>query len=255
MTFDSGTIRNGSIGILCITLAVCVAVVARNVNRAARTLADYAEVQAAQLQSEKSQKAIEAGIAAAASFQATSRLLNVTTIPAINDTIKAARASVEDLGDSARSLDRLISNTDAQINRALIPSANETLKAATGTLTSASGTLNTASKSVEKYGQTAEQLNQTIADLNKEGAVTMQEVRALLASEDIKRTLASLGETSANLAAVTKNVEAITSNTAEASKQMPVIAADVQRFTSTTSKFRRVILVAQLASILAPFIR
>lgn len=248
MKIESSTIRNVSIALLAITLAVCLLTVTRNVNatlvnanRAAETLADYTAKQTEQLQSEKNKKAIEAGIAAAASFQATANLINTKTIPQVNKTVEA-------LAESAQSLNRLVSNLDTQVNQSLLP-------AAANTLHSASGTMETASQTVAKYGATADELNKTIANLNKESAETMASARALLNSEDIKKTLAGLGETSSNLAAVTKNVEAITANTAEASRQMPLIAADVQKFTSTTSKFRKLVIAAQLAGAISPFLR
>jgi len=69
--------------------------------RAARILADYAEQQTARLQSEKNQKALEAGIAVAATWQATGRIFNTQTLPRINreldalhETTLALRATV-----------------------------------------------------------------------------------------------------------------------------------------------------------------
>lgn len=63
------------------------------VQRAARVLADYATAQTASLQSEKNQKAIDAGLALAASAQGSVRLFNTQTLPRVNKELDALNAT------------------------------------------------------------------------------------------------------------------------------------------------------------------
>ena len=57
--------------------------------RAAKTVADYAELQAAVLRSEKNQKAIDAGLALGAALNGSVRLFNTQTLPRVNRELDA----------------------------------------------------------------------------------------------------------------------------------------------------------------------
>lgn len=241
MTLDSAKVKNYAIALLSIALTVCIVVVTRNVNRAVKTIADYADIQAARLQSEKNLKAVDAGIAAAATWQATGRIVNTITLPLLHQTI-------ESLNESTKSLDKLIVRTDQEINTKLLPSADGTLNAATKTIEAGE-------KAIGVYGQTAEVVNKSIAELSDEGRATISEAKAVIASPDIKQALFGLAQASSSLALTTKNLEAITGNTAEASKEMPKIAASIEKFSHTQSRFSKALIIARFAAIASAFVR
>ena len=258
MKFDSASIRNVSAALLCMTLAVCSVIAIKEVKAtnqkitagtnelqsAAKTLREYIEFQTEQLKSTRNQKSIEASLATPAIVNGTFRLINTQTLPLIHSTI-------DELQSSARSLNILVRNSDHEINRNLLPSATKTLDATTVTIREYG---NTATEINRAVAETTAQINKTVTDLAAQGQVTLTEANNLLRSPEWKSLLAGLNETSQNLAATTKNVETVTANTAEASKRMPAIADDIQRFTRTTSRFRKLILVAQIAGAIAPFV-
>jgi len=200
-------------------------------DRAVNALADFAVFQTQQLQSDRNQKAIEASLATAAIFNGTGRLLNTKTIPAINDTIRNINASVE-------TLNKFIASTDENINRDLLPAATLAL--------------NETAQAVKAYGLTAEKTSVAIESLAKEGAITAQEARAFLSSDEFKGIWSNLNKVSLESAATSANITATTAQIAEASKQLPSVAADIKAFTATTSKFRKAILVAMILGALSP---
>jgi len=242
---ESSIIRNYAAAGLCAVLASSSGVVAYRANaalktadrtlaqtdRAANALADFAVFQTQQLQSERNQKAIEASLATAAIFNGTGRLINTKTIPEINKTIANINQSVE-------LLNTFIARTDQNINADLLPAATVAL--------------NESAAAIKAFGLTAEKTSIAIEQLANEGKITAQEARAFLNSEEFKSIWSNLNKVSLESAATSANITATTAQIAEASKQLPSVAADIKAFTATTSKFRKAILVAMILGALSP---
>jgi len=189
---------------------------AAELKQAASAVSRYAEHQTKQLMDPRNQKALDAGIQALAVFNGTGRLINREVIPRAMDVF-------DNLSNATASLDRAIQSTDKSINAGLMPESRQLLTATSEAVAATRRTAETASS----------QLIQAGADIH-----------TILADPALKSILT---ETQG----IASHANGIAANLEESSKQMPLISADVERIASTSSRYRKAILLSQILSALA----
>lgn len=113
------------------------------VRTAAHSVSNYTQVQIAALQSPKSQKAIQAGIEAAAALKGTIQLVNRQSIPRVNRTL-------DSLDSAITSLDRLTTDSNTAINQSLLPEAVNTLQSLQNSLQTVSETTETVGSDIHR---------------------------------------------------------------------------------------------------------
>jgi len=180
--------------------------------RATKSIADYAQVQTEQLRSPRNVKALELGIAAAATAQVSFQEINRHILP------KASKV-LDSLDQSAQSLNALIITTDHEINAHLLPTATADLEE-TG-------------KRLKEFEQTADSVNSSLL-----------EIRNLLANGDLNSTVRSL-------AASSHNVELATDQLRLASESVPETARSIESIAKTSARWRKWILGSQILSTLS----
>jgi hypothetical protein len=179
-------------------------------------LRDYSREQLARLRDPRNSKAIDAAIQTAAVFNGTGRLINTQLIP-------RAMKTLDGLAESTASLNRMIQATDHSVNVEIAPEAARSLQSSNEAL--------------------------------KELSITLQETsgRANTSLDDIHHLLSdpAWAESLDSIQSVTENISGITAELEKASQQMPEIARSVSQIASTTSRYRRWILLSQIFSAVA----
>jgi hypothetical protein len=189
---------------------------AAELRKTAITVSEYAQHQTKQLMDPRNQKALDAGIQTLAVFNGTGRLINREVIP-------RAMGVLDNLSNAAASLDRAIQATDKSINADLLPESRQLLSATSEAITATKSTVEAASGKIMQTGS---------------------DIHAILADPALKSILAQTNAIATHAGAIAANVE-------ESSKQMPLIAADMERIAETSSRYRKVILLSQILSALA----
>lgn len=196
---------------------------------AAASVRQFADFQSAQLRSDGNQKVIRQSLAVGAAFVGVARSINTSTLPALSSAIGEFRQANQELTS-------LINLTNKSLNGQLLPEATR----ATASLNRAiEGTAKTLNASVSSTSAAVEKL---IAS----GVLTAEQATALLSDPHWKTALANLETSTASLAASSANVAAMTSSGAEASKELPQIAKDVQAFTAQQSKYGKIVILARI---------
>jgi hypothetical protein len=131
--------------------------------------------------------------------------------------------SLDRLNASADALTALLANTDNSINGKLIPNAADSLDSVEALTKEASTDLSEAS----------DRMNASLDDIHR-----------LLSDPAWTASLASIQD-------ATNHVSGIAMELEEASRQMPEIARSVNKISSTTSRYRRWILLSQIFSAMA----
>lgn len=169
----------------------------------------YARVAA----SEKNQKAVEASLAAAATWQATGRLTNTVVIPEITRTVKAATRAIEDVG-----------RLSATVSREVEVQSGETTK-----------TQEEVREAIRGVQATMEELQDAVQETSE----TITRV-----GDGVDR---SVKETSTNLNRVTEqlNVSAqhfavVTANAEQASQSMPGIAKGLEKVAGRAPTYQKI---------------
>lgn len=230
--------------ILCITLAVCVGLLTRNLTHTlgnvdqatanakdATALArDYLAEQKAILSSEKNKKALEAGYQTPAALNGTVRLINTQTIPRINQGLDSLYILITELSTTNKNLATLIANSDRAINRDLLPAITATAKS---------------------LGTSVEKTERAVNDILATGKLSLDDLHSIMSSPEWKAVLKNMETTSANAASMSAYAATVTGNVAEASAQMPSIATSLEKIARTSSKYSKALLLAQLLSTIA----
>ena len=131
------------------------------------------------------------------------------------DLMVNANGTLSTLSELSSSLNSLIKNTDAQINTgqdALIPSATKTIDSVRISLTTVT----------ESAKMLSENSGRVVDDLHD-----------LLANESWKNTLVNIDE-------ATKSAAVTSAEIAEAAKQMPSIAASIEKVAKTSSRYSKI---------------
>ena len=184
-------------------------------DRAAKAFAGYSETQLKILQSEKNQKALEAGYQAGAALKGTALLLNKQVLP-------RAMRLLDGLADDAQALGELIRSTNGQLNTGLLPEATGTIQELRAAATA---------------GQQAILASQ-------DGLVAATEdIHAILSDPAIPAALEAIQRASEGAAGTTKQVEL-------AAQKLPEIAQSLKEIAATSSRYRKAILLSQILSAL-----
>jgi prefoldin subunit 5 len=184
--------------------------------KTATAVSEYAQHQTKQLMDPRNQKALDAGIQAPAVFNGTGRLINREVIPRAMDVL-------DNLSNATASLDRAIQTTDKSVNADLLPESRRLLQTTSEAISVTKGTIDEASRQIAQTGS---------------------DIHAILADPALKSIVARID-------AIATHADGITANIEESSKQMPLIAADIERIAATSSRYRKAILLSQIMSALA----
>ncbi len=189
---------------------------AAELRKTAAAVSEYAQHQTKQLMDPRNQKALDAGIQALAVFNGTGRLFNREVIP-------RAMEVLDNLSNAAASLDRAVQATDKSVNAGLLPESRQLLSAASAAITATKSTVEATSNQVIQAGS---------------------DIHAILADPALKSILSEIN-------AIATHADGIAANIEESSKQVPLIAADIERIAETSSRYRKAILLSQILSALA----
>jgi len=170
---------------------------------------------ATELGSDKNRKAIEAGIAAAASWQATARLVNTTTIPALN-------RALGELENSGRQLAVLVEEQNDNLT-----GTNDKVGRAIDEVNSQFGVIGS---SIGQIGMAGEKLGEQIDAI---GADT----RSLLGAAT--RTTERVEGTAGELEATAGHLRTISAQLEEASRSAPGIAKGIEKVASKAPWYQK----------------
>jgi hypothetical protein len=179
-------------------------------------LRDYSREQLARLRGPRNSKAIDAAIQTAAVFNGTGRLINTQLIP-------RAIKTLDGLAESTASLNRMVQATDNSINSEIAPEAVRSLQSSDAAL---------------------KELSTALQEASERANALLDDIHAILSDPAWAASLISIQST-------TENVSGITAELEKASQQMPEIAQSVSQITSTSSRYRRWILLSQIFSAVA----
>ncbi|MBZ5499719.1 MAG: hypothetical protein LAP85_25240 [Acidobacteriia bacterium] len=193
------------------------------VERTAKLAADYAEKQKVILESPRNQKALEAGWQTAAVLNGTAKDINKVLIPLVKENLKGLGAAMGSFDASAQALTALVRNTDRNLNDGLLPSLAETAKT---------------------LGVSMQAVTASVQTIAAKGSVSIDEINALLADPQWLEILK-------NIAATTAHADATAGNIEKASQSAPSIAASIDRIAATSSKYQKLLLLAQLLATIA----
>ena len=189
---------------------------AAELRKTATAVSEYAQHQTKQLMDPRNQKALDAGIQALAVFNGTGRLINREVIP-------LAMEVLDNLSNAVASLDRAIQATDKSVNAELLPQSRQMLSATSEAISGTKSTVEATSTQIVQAGS---------------------DIHAILTDAALKSILAETN-------AIASHADSITANEEESSKQMPLIAADIERIAARSSRYRKAILLSQILSALA----
>jgi hypothetical protein len=189
---------------------------ATELRNTAAAVSEYAQHQTKQLMDARNRKALDAGIQALAVFNGTGRLINREVIP-------RAMEVLDNLSNAAISLNKAIQSTDRSVNGDLLPESKRLLTGTTGAVES-----------------TRKSVDEAMAQILQAG----NDIHSILADPALKSILAETN-------AIASHADGIAGNLEDASKQMPLIAADLERIVATSSRYRKAILLSQILSALA----
>jgi len=189
---------------------------ATELRKTATAVSEYAQHQTKQLMDPRNQKALDAGIQALAVFNGTGRLINREVIPRAMDVL-------DNLANATASLDRAIQSTDKSVNAELLPESRRLLSATSETISATKTTVDAASNQIVQAGN---------------------DIHAILADPALKSILTETN-------GIASHADGIAANLEKSSKQMPLIAADIERIAATSSRYRKAIVLSQILSALA----
>lgn len=178
--------------------------------KASSAVSEYARHQTRQLMAPHNQKALNAGIQALAVFNGTGRLINREMIPRAMDVL-------DNLANATVSLDRAIQSTDKSVNADLLPESRRLLSATSEAIASTKSTVDAASIQIVQAGN---------------------DIHAILADPALKSILTETR-------GIASHADGIMADIEESSKQMPLIAAYLERIEAPSSRYRKAILLNQ----------
>ncbi len=179
-------------------------------------LRDYSREQLARLRDPRNSKAIDAAIQTAAVFNGTGRLINTALIP-------RAMKTMDGLAESIASLNRMIQATDHSVNVKIAPEAVRSLQSSDAAL---------------------KELSIVLKEASGLANASLDDIHAILSDPAWAASLDSIQS-------ATENVSGITAELEKASEQMPEITNSINQIASTSSRYRRWILLSQIFSAVA----
>jgi hypothetical protein len=185
------------------------------VKKTADGMSAYSAEQMKVFSSTANKKSQQAAWDAAATLIKILRKVDQQTVPGINETIA-------DLDSTAASLRAFVAHTDVSINQGLLPESTKT---------------------ITKAGAGLDSLNVAIQQASERANASLDAIYALTSDPHSKLTLDEL-------LAISRNIDNMTASFAEAAKQMPSIAASVEKMARTSSKLQKFVIASQIASAL-----
>jgi methyl-accepting chemotaxis protein len=179
-------------------------------------LRDYSREQLARLRDPRNSKAIDAAIQTAAVFNGTGRLINTALIP-------RAMKTLDGLAESTASLNKLIQATDHSVNAEIAPEAVRSLQSSDAAL---------------------KELSTALQEASGRANASLDDIHSILSDPAWSASLDSIQSTS-------ENVSGITEELGKASQQIPEITKSINQIASTSSRYRRWILLSQIFSAVA----
>jgi hypothetical protein len=179
-------------------------------------LRTYSREQLARLRDPRNSKAIDAAIQTAAVFNGTGRLINTQLIP-------QAMKTLDGLAESIASLNRMIQATDHSVNAEIAPEAVRSLQSGNAAL---------------------KELSTALEDASGLANASLDDIHRLLSDPAWAASLNSIQSTTENISEITAELE-------KASEQMPEITKSINQIASTSSLYRRWILLSQIFSAVA----
>lgn len=201
-----------------------------NINHASGDLAEYASLQTEMLSSPMNQKAIEHGIELGKVATETVVKINRTTVPKLNTALDGLSGVETELRASAANLSLFVSNTDREVNQKLLPSIT--------TLITSMTTLSM------KFGVTVDELNSAIKMAAEQSNKSLDQIYRLISDPKIQSILTSTDITMQNVATTSASVDA-------AAKSAPGIAKSLEKIASTSSRYTKITLIANVIGTLA----
>lgn len=159
---------------------------------------EYVALQLTMLRSSREQKAIQAGLEVAAAAKGTILLVNTQVVPRV-------MKNLDSLDQATQSLNKLVENTDLQVNSGLIPQATASIK----------------------------QVESTLQAVQDQTTVIGADIHSLTSDQDLKMALSSLTDASHELDLSILHVE-------EALQQAPTIAKHIETITGASSKISKI---------------
>ena len=194
----------------------------QEVQATAQVVREYSQEQITRLRDPRQQKAIDAAIQTAAVFNGTGRLINTQLVPRAMKALDSGDLALRNLAATADALRILATETSDSINGHLLPEAAGTMKESTAAIADLRQSLKTAQTALQTTG------------------------------DDIHRILAdpAIGQATAEAARAIKGIADTSDQVAAASKQMPSIAANLEKISKTSSKYSKWLYIASILSAL-----
>ncbi len=178
----------------------------------------YADSQIANLQNQ--QNSIKATIQAAAVLNGTFRVINSVTLPKIHNILDTTNTSMV-------SLNNMINHTDANVNQDLFPEAV--------------GLTKRLELTADKLNISLDNLNIAIKTVTDKSSLTLDDINAIMGSQEWLDVLS-------NVDSISKHTDEIMGSASDAAKQMPSIAASVEKLARTSSKYSKALILAEILS-------
>lgn len=178
--------------------------------------------------SEKNQKAVEASLAAAATWQATGRLTNTVVIPEITRTVRAATRAIEDVG-----------RLSATVSREVEVQSGETTK----TQEEVRATLSGVQDSIEGIKEATEGLAKT-------GERVAEEL-----GTNVTRSAGKVDEVVEQLRVSAQHFAVVTANVEQASQSMPGIAKGLEKVAGRAPTYQKIGTILAIGLGLANLVR
>jgi hypothetical protein len=232
--------RNVTIGLLCCSLIASSVVISRtvvkrteklpevidNVNGASLAWRVYSEKQTAQLESPKTQKAIEAAIEVGAAAKGSLLLVNTQLLPRAWKEVDALHVATDKLA-------AFTEHTDTSVNQTMMPELARLLH-------------NLGDVPI-KLGVDMDTIAEALKLTSQNTGLTLQAVQKRIADPRFDQLFDQVLTGTAHLVATAAQIE-------EASKRLPEIAEALAKISKTTSRFTKAYWIARILSILIPLI-
>ena len=209
----------------------------KEIRRGSKSLSDFAEYQTEQLQSDKTQKVLNANLELGAAAKGTVQAFNRLIIPRLMQNLDSSNAALIELRGTVRNGGDLISNTDKSLNQDLLPQAAALIHSLTAT--------------ADRFGLTVETLDKSLQAIASKTNLSLDEIYSLLSDPHWRNTLANIDEGSLFFASTSRHVDATAAEIEKAMQNAPSIANSLERIARTSSRFTKITLIANIIGTLA----
>lgn len=131
-----------------------------------------------------------------------------------------------------------------------IGSANELISRFDRRLNADDGLVVQLSQTVASLRLPVETIVPKLVELIESGKLAADDVRLVLAGDDMKRAVAEISRASAGLANTTHEAARATKNLADTAERMPAVAEQLEKWSRTSVKYQKALILARLISLL-----